>query len=117
MASPSSIAAKAKRLRAGLDALIDAIERPGTASYGEGAGLAMAQHWRAVGVDLLSETGGRKQGLRLKRGAKPLMVRCFGAPIQDYIALYDKAMAFVPKAKPGSAEKRPAAGMQEGGYV
>lgn len=96
MASLSTVALKAKRLRAGLDALIEAIEKPGTKSYGEGAGVAMAKHWKAAGVKLLSESAGRKQGLRLKQGAKPLMSRYFGAPIQDYIYLYDKAKAFVP---------------------
>lgn len=99
MASPSSIAARVQTLRAGLEVLINVIEGKKTLySLGEGEGQALERHWRKVGVELISETRGRKLGLVLKKGARPLMSRYFGAPISDYIFLYDRATAFRPKA-------------------
>ncbi len=41
-----------------------------------------------LGITLLTKTALEKRGYRLKRGAKPIGRRYFGAPIQKYAELY-----------------------------
>ncbi len=60
--------------------------RPHT--LGDGEGMAFKKRMRELGVSLYSETRAKKEGLKLRRGARPV-VRCYySAPIQDYIGLY-----------------------------
>lgn len=100
--TPSALKAKAERLRVALDILIRAIDNGGPTEW-KGAGEALQRHWEKVGVKLISRTKGEKLGLALKRGAKPLLVRYFGAPINDHIALYDQHSQFSPKKEEGKS--------------
>lgn len=50
-------------------------------SLGKGAGAAFEKAMSKQGVVLLSVTKAAKSGLVLKRGAKPVVHRNFGAPV------------------------------------
>lgn len=57
-------------------------------ALGDGEGMAFKKRMRELDVSLYSATRAKKEGLKLRRGATPV-VRCYyGAPIQDYIGLY-----------------------------
>lgn len=57
-------------------------------SLGDGEGMAFKKRMAELGVSLYSETKAKKEGMKPRRGAKPV-VRCYyGAPIQSYIGLY-----------------------------
>ena len=94
MVSRSNVIAKINRLRAALDTLEQGFnEHP--VSTGDGEGYALIKHAQKVGIELVSETAARKQGYKLKKGAKPILFKYFKAPIQKYIPLYDLHSQFV----------------------
>ena len=99
---------KAIRLRDALNVLIKATQDGGPSEW-MGAGKALEKHWRVLGIKLISKTRGEKLGLALKRTARPLLIRYFGAPINDHVALYDQFTQFSPKAIRRNAA-RPVAG-------
>jgi len=60
--------------------------RPHT--LGDGESMAFKKRMRELGVTLYSATGAKKEGLKLRRAAKPVVACYYGAPIQDYIDLF-----------------------------
>jgi hypothetical protein len=50
---------------------------------------SVQDYLRSIGIFLISKTAVIKSGYRLKRGAKPLMLRYYPAPIQKYSPMFD----------------------------
>ncbi|MFT3960912.1 hypothetical protein [Propionivibrio sp.] len=103
---------KAIRLRDALNVQIKTTNDGGPSVW-MGAGKALEKHWQVLGVRLISKTRGEKLGLALKRNARPLLIRYFGAPINDHVALYDQFTQFSRKAIRRDAA-RAAAGVDKG---
>lgn len=57
-------------------------------SLGLGEADAFEKSLARLGVQFLSKTKAAKQGLELRRGAKPVVRRYYGAPISDWKDLY-----------------------------
>lgn len=57
-------------------------------SLGDGEGHAFSKRMHELGIELYSTTRAKKEGLTPKRGAKPIVTRYYGAPIQKDIGLY-----------------------------
>lgn len=57
-------------------------------SLGLGEADAFEKSLSKLGVCFLSKTKAAKQGLELRRGAKPVVRRYYGAPISDWKDLY-----------------------------
>jgi hypothetical protein len=57
-------------------------------SLGLGEADAFEKSLAKLGVVFLSKTKAAKQGLELRRGAKPVVRRYYGAPISDWKDLY-----------------------------
>ena len=86
-ASMTSVRAKVKSSQRWLRTLEDGLAgKP--QRLGEGEGDALQKCAAALGIELITLTAGQKRGLELRRGAKPIASRYFGAPIQRYCYLY-----------------------------
>lgn len=57
-------------------------------SLGKGEADAMEKALVKLGVRFLSRTRATKEGLELRRGAKPVVRRYYGSPISDWKDLY-----------------------------
>jgi hypothetical protein len=82
--SPSEIKRQLERLQALAQDIINGLNGKGF-RWGDGERSAwqpLAEH--RLGVTLVTATGARKRGYRLKAGAKPVGEAYFGAPLQIY---------------------------------
>src|ERR1044072_3654011 len=87
MASRSTIQHKVARLLYALQVLEKGLDgKPVT--LGAADADSVQDYLHAIGISLISKTALTKSGYRLKRGAKPLMIRYYTAPIQKYAPLY-----------------------------
>lgn len=57
-------------------------------SLGIGEAMAFEKALAALGVHFLSKTKAAQNGLTLRRGARPVVRRYYGAPISDWKDLY-----------------------------
>jgi hypothetical protein len=88
MASKATIKHKVMRLLYALEVLEKGLNgRPAT--LGSTDADSVLDYLHVIGISLTSKTALTKMGYRLKRGAKPLMIRYYGVPIQKYSPLYD----------------------------
>ena len=59
-----------------------------TASLGAGQADAMQKFLETIDIHLVSLSAASKQGLILRRGQKPILIRYYPAPISAHHALY-----------------------------
>ncbi len=71
-----------------LVAICDALDNGKTLSWGSGERTSKSRVLRELGIELVTKTGARKRGLRIKRGATPVANGYFTAPLQVYADLY-----------------------------
>lgn len=98
--SPSEVRRQLERLQALAQDIINGLNGKGF-RWGDGersAYVPIAE--RRLGITLVTATGARKRGYRLKAGAKPVGEAYFGAPLQLYADLYVLECQCVPLATP-----------------
>lgn len=98
--SPSEIKGQLQRIQAVAQLIINGLAgKPFRWGDGErSAWQPLAEH--RLGVTLVTITGAKKRGYRLKAGAKPVGEAYYGAPLQIYADLYVLECQCVPLAAP-----------------
>lgn len=85
--SPSEIKNRLQSWRYVAQAIIDGLEgKP--FSWGDGERTAYTQKAKKMGITLITATQAKKQGYRIKHGAKSVGTAYFRSPISNYGNLY-----------------------------
>jgi len=98
--SPSEIKGQLQRIRVVAQMIIDGLAgKPFRWGDGERSAWQPLAEVR-LGITLVTATGAKKRGYRLKAGARPVGEAYYSAPIQHYADLYVLECQCVPLAAP-----------------